>query len=421
MYRQAMHQELILNNPKAINEKLQWLKLHDRNTLYTILVDMFAVKQWVAGRIGEEYVTPVYGAWSDVEDINFDKLPEQFVLKTNHDCGGIAICRDKASFDFEKAKMDLGAHLKRNYYWGCREWPYKDVKPCVFAEEYREDFASGELPDYKCFYFDGIAKAMFIATERFGGKETEFDFYDAEFNHLPFLNGHPHSPKDLEKPKEFEKMRELAERLSKGIPHVRVDFYATEAGVYFGEMTFSHWDGLVPFEPPEWDDVFGSWIQLPSGRRLFVSDGFLLRVASHREGSFGKMVDHKFYCFNGTPMFLYISQGLEDHDTARISFLNPDWSFAEFKRDDYRCFESLPLKPESFDQMLDISRDLSVGIPIVRVDLFEVDGQPRFSELTFSPCGGFMRFHPPEWDAKTGKMLDLRGFDASVSFSNSAR
>ena len=256
--------ELNLENPKRYNEKLQWIKLNLHSPQYVDMVDKYKVKEIVASIIGEEYVVPVYGVWNKPEEIDFDSLPNQFVLKTNHDSGGVVICNNKANFNQRKAVKFLHKYLKNDYYLQNREWPYKNVKKCVFAEKYMEDNISGELRDYKFFTFDGKVKAMFIAKDRFNdNEETKFDFFDENFNHLPFTNGHPNAIIPPEKPKNFELMKELAEKLSKNIPHVRVDFYECNGKVYFGEMTFFHWSGFKPFIPDEWDYKFGEWIKLP--------------------------------------------------------------------------------------------------------------------------------------------------------------
>lgn len=262
MFRLSLGTRLDLNNPQTYNEKLQWLKLHDRNPVHTLLVDKFRVKGWVAERIGEEHVTKAIAVWSNVEDIDIGSLPKQFVLKTNHDSGGVVVCRDKADFDASRACDFLGKRLKRNYYWGTREWPYKDVPPLVFAEEYLEEFDSGDLPDYKFFCFNGKVKAMYVISGRFSKEGPKSDYFDAEYNHLPFINKYPNAAATPKKPKHFEEMKRAAEKLSEGIPHVRVDFFETAEGYYFGEMTFFHWSGLVRFEPEEWDYTFGSWIDL---------------------------------------------------------------------------------------------------------------------------------------------------------------
>lgn len=264
-YRNRMRKKLNLKTPQTFNEKLQWLKIYDRKPIYTTMVDKYEVKNYVADKIGDEYIIPTLGVWDSFDEIDFDALPDQFVLKCTHDSGGLVICKDKSKLNKEKAKKKIELSLNRNYYYHGREWAYKDVKPRVIAEKYMEDKNSKDLKDYKFFCFDGKVKAMFIATDRFTqGVETKFDFYDTNFEHLPFTNGHPNAECVIEKPKHFEKMKELAEILSKGIPQIRVDFYEIDDEVYFGELTFFHWSGMVPFVPEKWDYVFGEWIELPT-------------------------------------------------------------------------------------------------------------------------------------------------------------
>ncbi len=265
-FRLSMGRELNLENPKTYNEKLQWLKLYDRKPVYTLMVDKYEAKKVIGEIIGDEYIVPLLGVWDRFEDIDFDALPERFVLKCTHDSGGLVICKDKSKLDKAAAKKRIDHCMKHNFFWGLREWPYKDVKPRIIAEKYMEDSLTGELRDYKFFAFDGAVKALFIASERQSGGETKFDFFDADFNHLPFTNGHPNADKAPEKPEHFEKMKELAAKLSVGIPQVRVDFYEADGKIYFGEMTFFHWSGMMPFEPEEWDYKFGEWIKLPDAK-----------------------------------------------------------------------------------------------------------------------------------------------------------
>lgn len=255
--------KLNLNNPQTYNEKIQWLKLYDRNPKYTTMVDKAEAKKYVAGIIGEEYIIPTIAVYNSVEEIDFDKLPNQFVLKVTHDSGGVVICKDKSILNIPSTLALLNKSLKINYYWKNREWPYKNVKPRIIAEEYKSD-EEGCLNDYKFFCFDGEPVYMFIATDRFAkGEETKFDFFDMDFNHLPFVNGHPNANTPIQKPQCFEEMKTIAAELSKGIPHVRVDLYEVDGHVYFGELTFSHWSGMVPFVPEEWDYTFGKYIKLP--------------------------------------------------------------------------------------------------------------------------------------------------------------
>ena len=263
-YFAKFKKRLRLRNPQTFNEKLQWLKLYDRRKIYTTMVDKYEAKKHVAERIGEEYIIPTLGVWDRVEDIDFDNLPEKFVLKCTHDSGGLVVCRDKSKLDIEAAKRTLEKSLKQRYFYAAREWPYKNVRPRIIAEAYMED----------------------------------------------------------------------------------------------GEQ---------------------------------------------KEG----LVDYKFYCFSGEPKFLYVSKGLEDHSTASISFLNLDWTFAPFQREDYKGFENLPQKPKGYDTMLRLAAEMSKGIPFLRVDLYEINNNIYFSELTFTPCGGMMTFNPKEWDAAIGEWIQL--------------
>lgn len=261
-FKKYLGYPLSLSDPKTYNEKLQWLKLHDRNPLYTTLVDKYAVKKWVAQRIGEEHVVKTIASWDSPDNILLEDLPDRFVLKTNHDSGTVCICRDKSTFDLESAKKKLSKSMARNYYYMAREWPYKNVKPIVFAEEYLETIDHGDVPDYKFFCFDSKCKLMFVATDRFAAEDTKFDFFDENYNWLDVKHGHPNADVQPPKPPHFEMMKDLAEKLSRGIPHVRVDFYDTPKGVFFGEMTFYHHAGFVPFVPSKWDLEFGKLIDL---------------------------------------------------------------------------------------------------------------------------------------------------------------
>lgn len=263
MYRLRIGKKLNLSQPKTFNEKLQWLKLHDRKPEYTNLVDKYEVKKIVADRIGEEYIIPTLGVWDKFDDIDFDKLPNQFVLKCTHDSGGLVICRDKSKFDIKSAKKKINRSLRSNYYYHGREWPYKNVEPRIIAEEYMQD------------------------------------------------------------------------------------------------------------------------------------------------GDNYSLIDYKFYCFNGKIEYLYVSEGLEDHSTAKISFLTSDWNFAPFNRSDYKSFEELPLMPGNYKRMLSLAEQLSKGFRFIRIDLYEINKKVFFSEFTLTPCGGYMPFVPEEWDLKLGEFLEL--------------
>ena len=265
-YKECMGRELDLDNPLKFTEKLQWLKLNDRNPRYTELADKYLVKNVIGNKIGYDHVIPIVGGpWSSVDEICFDKLPERFVLKCNHDCGSTIVCTDKSIFDYKKAKKFLDRRLRENYYLMSREWPYKNIKPLIFAEKYMVNSESNDLKDYKFLCFDGEPRIMFIASDRTNvTTETKFDFFDMDFSPLHIVNGHPNSVILPQKPNSFNEMKKLARIISEGIPHVRVDFYEVDGRVYFGEMTFYHYGGIVPFEPETWDDTLGTYISLPT-------------------------------------------------------------------------------------------------------------------------------------------------------------
>ena len=243
---------------------MQWLKLYNHKKTYTVMADKYGAKEYVAEKIGNAYIIPTLGVWDSFDEIDFDSLPEQFVLKCTHDSGGLVICRDKKNLDMENARRIITDSLNRDYYRVAREWPYKDVPRKVIAEKLMSD--------------------------------------DTQVNGL---------------------------------------------------------------------------------------------------------TDYKFYCFGGEPKFLYVSSGMDDHATARMSFLNLDWSAAAFRRADYLPFEQVPPKPEGYEKMLEIARILSAGEPFLRVDLYEIGGKIYFSELTFTPCGGMMVFHPSQWDVTLGSWITL--------------
>ena len=260
----CIHKHLSLKNPVTFNEKLQWLKIHDRDPLYNTLVDKIAVKQYIVDHIGQEYIIPTLGIWDKTEEIDFNSLPDQFVLKCTHDTGSVIVCRDRNKFDTTAARIKLNEALKEHAYWFGREWPYKDVKPRIIAEKYMTDGENDtELTDYKFYCFNGNMECVMVCYDR-GSGDTKFYFFDHEWNLLRINKRGREAPEDftLPKPKNFEKMIQLAERLSKDILFVRVDFYNCNGNIYFGEMTFYPQSGFDPNYLPETDRYFGSLIDL---------------------------------------------------------------------------------------------------------------------------------------------------------------
>ena len=252
------------DNPKTFNEKIQWLKLNYRKEEYTNLVDKYRVKQYITKLIGEEYVIPTLGVWKNVDDIDFKSLPEKFVLKCNNDSGGIVICKNKKDFDEAKAKSFLKERLKNNGYWYGREWPYKNVKPCIIAEKYMEDSISKDIKDYKFFCFNGSMEFFDIDIDRF--IEHRSNYYDRNGNFLPFGKKYcpPDYTKKIEMPKNLGKMIELAETISHNTVLSRIDLYEIDGQVYFGEITFYPGSGFSPFTDEKWDYKLGDMIDLPN-------------------------------------------------------------------------------------------------------------------------------------------------------------
>lgn len=260
LFRHNMGYKLNLDNPRTFSEKLQWLKLNDVHPEYTQMVDKVAAKEYVRRLIGEKYIIPTIGVWDRVEDIDWNSLPNEFVIKSSNDSGGVVVCKDKRELNIPLSVKKLKGLGGRDYTKYNKEYPYHDVPHRFIAEKL---MGGGDLIDYKFFCFDGIPKFLFVATGR-QKNDTRFDFYDTNFNHLPVLNGHPNADVWPTKPENFEEMLDVAKRLSTGIPHVRVDLYNINGKIYFGELTFFHWSGTTPFNPIDWDYTFGAYLKLPT-------------------------------------------------------------------------------------------------------------------------------------------------------------
>lgn len=261
MYKIKFNENLNLTNPQTFNEKLNWLKLNYHNPRLTNLADKYAVKQIVRELIGDEYVVPNYGIWESFEQIDFSKLPDQFVLKCTHDSGGAFICRDKSSFDFDAVGKQLTRNLHRDFYLAGREWPYKNIPHRIIADKFLDDHTGTELRDYKFWCFNGNPKYMYCTIK---GANVYENFYDMDFNIAPINHGFPRHRPEFEKPEKFEEMKKMAAILSKGLPFVRVDFFQVEGHVYFGEFTFFDWGGHRPFASKEMDLELGKLMELPA-------------------------------------------------------------------------------------------------------------------------------------------------------------
>ncbi|WP_287829134.1 ATP-grasp fold amidoligase family protein [Bacteroides sp.] len=263
MFYLRMKEKLNLDSPQTFNEKLQWLKLYDRNPIYVNLVDKVKVKEYVENVLSSDVIIPTLGVWKSFEEIDFSKLPNQFVLKTNHSGGntGVVICKNKASFDYVGAKKRLERSLKTNPYKTTKEWPYKNVIPCILAEKYIED-DRGILEDYKFWCFNGRVECVFICEGRNSNRSVFFNFYNREWKRLPFAQGGPTSDEIRPKPAKLDLMIRYAEQLAKDKRFVRVDFYYVDSRIYFGEITFFDSSGFGVFKPKGWDLEFGKLLNL---------------------------------------------------------------------------------------------------------------------------------------------------------------
>ena len=264
LFKADMGYDLNLDDPRTFCEKLQWLKLHDRRDEYTIMADKYLSKKYVADKVGQQYVVPLLGVWDRFSDIDFDALPDQFVLKCNHDSGTVIICRDKSKLDMDRAGKELEKSLGTSYFVFNREWPYKNISPKIIAEEYLSQGDDDCLWDYKFFCFNGEPRIMYMEKEASESKTEAF--FDMGQNYLDLEMDDPRPDVPTQLPECFDLMRSLAEKLSEGIPFLRVDFFFINGQIYVGELTFYHQSGLTKMKPEIWDLKLGQWIRLPEIR-----------------------------------------------------------------------------------------------------------------------------------------------------------
>ena len=261
-YRLRTGNSLNLKNPKRYTEKSQWIKLYDRKKIYTKMVDKYESKEFIEKKVGKDYVVETYGIYENFEQIDFEKLPDKFVIKCTQDSGGLVICKSKKELDIESAKTKIEKSLKNNFYYLGREWPYKNVKPRIIIEELLENDDSSDLIEYNFFCFNGIPRIVMTCH---GDKRIKRynDFYDMKFNKLDIQCEYATSDKKETKPKQFEKMIEISKKLSKDTYSLRVDFYIVNDKIKLGELTFFHWAGFCKFTPDKWDYELGKMIKLP--------------------------------------------------------------------------------------------------------------------------------------------------------------
>lgn len=259
---------LNLKNPINFNQKLQWLKIHDRNPLYTIMADKYEARKYIESKIGGRYLIPLLGVWNKFDEIDFEKLPSQFVLKCTHDSGGVIICRDKKNIDIAEVKNKMNKCLKRNYFYFGREWPYKNIVPRIICEKYLVDESGVELKDYKIFCFNGEPKIIKVDFNRF--ENHKCNIYTIDWELIDFALEYPNEPSIcIRRPDKLNDMLQIARILANNMPHLRVDFYSIKDQIYVGELTFYHLSGYGKFSPESYNDLLGSWIDLPVQDKAF--------------------------------------------------------------------------------------------------------------------------------------------------------
>lgn len=411
-----MHYWPDLKHPKTFNEKLQWLKLHNRKPEFTTMVDKYAVKKYVADRIGEQYIIPTLGVWDSFDQIDFDSLPNQFVLKTTHGGGGLAvvICKDKKTFDKRRAKRILEKSLNSDIYMKYREWPYKDVPKRIIAEKFmasRKSQALKDLPDYKFFCFNGEPKYCQVIRDRNTGETI--DFYDMDWNHQEFVGLNPsvkQGKKTVARPTNLSRMQDICRKLAAGIPFLRVDLYVIDDKEYFGELTFYPASGIGKFTPDDWKFRLGEMLTLPSesrgGVKIRIEDNDIHTDKVSQE--YEDLADYKFFCFNGVADNVMVCIDRQIHDT-KFYFFDKKWNLLPLNIRGRNTDPSFKLpRPECIEQMFDLAGRLSEGVPFLRVDFYSIDNHPYFGELTFFPDSGLDANLLTETDVLFGDKIKLK-------------
>lgn len=396
---------LHLDNPKTFTEKLQWLKLYNRKKEYTTMVDKYAVKQYVANIIGDQYIIPTLGVWDKFEDIDFDSLPNQFVLKTTHGGGGngIVICKDKPTFDKRKAKSILDKSLNEDIYRLLREWPYKNVPKRIIAEKFMaSEKNTVDILDYKFFCFDGEPKFLYVSDSF----SHSLAFLNTDWTAADFGRDDFHLLKKLpEKPENLQEMLDITRKLSAGIPHVRVDLYNIDKNIYFGELTLYTGSGFIPFNPTEHDGKLGDLLTLPNatgGGKYLISNGIIKEIKTEYE----ELMDYKFFCFDGKVRFFKVDFGrfVEHH----ANYYSPEGCLLDFGELGLAPDPSYKIEiPDNLSEMIILAEKLSNGMPFLRVDFYNIQGRIYFGELTFYPASGLGRWTNDKYDEKIGKYLIL--------------
>lgn len=393
------------NHLETYNEKLQWLKLYDRKAAYTKMVDKYRVKQWVAEKIGKEYVIPTLAVYNSVDEIDVTKLPNQFVLKCNHDSGSVIICENKEKFDIERAKMQLKDALGENFYWRAREWPYKNVKPCIFAEQFIRTNPRLDKKNDNHSYTESELKIIHVDMDCFRWNKSRM--YSGFWSTIEEEIG---TSRNNESASLSNEMFDFLGRLNEEYGPVQGEFYQIDNDVYFGDLTYNQ-ESVLEKKGTQWIAESGCKIIVERD----VSDRCIgLLISKNRfvlyfhqeclEQNFAGLKDYKFFCFNGTPKVMYIANDSAQYPT--MNFYDMDFEPLPLYTRDPPAMIS-PDRPRHFEKMKTFAEILSENIPQVRVDFYENGDKLFFGEMTFYHMGGFSEIHPREWNLKMGSWIEL--------------
>ena len=394
------------NNPKTFNEKLQWLKVYNQDPRYTQLVDKYAVKKYIAKKIGTKYIIPTIGVWDTFDEINFDSLPDQFVLKCTHDSGGLIVCNNKTKLDIEAAKKKIEISLSNNFYYMGREWPYKNVPHRIIAEQYMAD----DFRDYKSLGFESVPRMMLVFSKYFTKKESKEVFYDETWKHLNIKNTVSNGDIfKIQRSQQYEFIKEFIKELYNKMPFSRIDIYEIDKKNYLSEITFYSPNDFEKFRPEEWNLKLGEWKKLSNGSRKLNSSEYSIVVsnADNKMKNVKALVDYKFFCFDGIAESVMVCTERETGQ-PKFYFFDKEWKLKKYNIRGKEAPDGFTLpKPDCIDEMFAIAETLSKGIPYVRVDLYCIDGLVYFGEMTFYPDSGFDVNLLKESDAHWGEMLVL--------------
>lgn len=380
-FKKEMGYSLNLNDPKTFNEKLQWLKLYDRNPVYTDMVDKYKVKEYIGNIIGKKYIIPTLGIWEQFDDIDFNKLPDKFVLKCTHDSGGLVVCRDKSSLNLELVKQKFKKSLADNFYYMGREWPYKNIKPRIIAEQYMEE----DERDYTLLGFKNHPRLRLIYSQYEDQKNLKENFYMESVN--------------FSASKHYETLKNAASKLLKKIQFSRIDYYKIDEKKYLIEITGNNNGDIL--NVAGLTKLYGGYIEK-------IEDLTIIYTFSNSLKSDEKaLIDYKFFCFDGYVESVMVCTGRETGNTA-FYFFDRDWNLKRYNIRGMNAPVGFTLpKPKKMEEMFMLAEKLSQGIPFVRVDLYCINELIYFGEMTFYPDSGLDKNLTSEADNYWGSLLKL--------------